>query len=236
MPMSLAQEKAPNLVSTPKVGNHAGLFHRLGVDRVSSPKSRHPKRSFTPLFFGALGRRDMTRKYEGIDQYRYFVESVLVHGYSDTCLEWPFYRYPNRGNHGLIHSNYGVIWIYADHRHYFIHRLSYVVFIGNIPKGMDVLHKCDNPPCYNPRHLFIGDHFDNMNDASRKGRLIPSCRKLTVGDIENIRMAAENGANMSALARRYGVATSTISRAVHNQTWLHNYQFHNQTKKLAAAL
>lgn len=50
------------------------------------------------------------------------------------------------------------------------HRLVYEVFVGSIPKGLRVLHSCDNPPCCNPGHLSVGTDADNQADKVRKGR------------------------------------------------------------------
>lgn len=50
------------------------------------------------------------------------------------------------------------------------HRISYAMFVGHIPTGMLVLHRCDNPSCVNPEHLFVGSYRDNAVDAVNKGR------------------------------------------------------------------
>lgn len=52
----------------------------------------------------------------------------------------------------------------------YAHRYSWLFFKGEIPAGLYVLHRCDNPRCVNPKHLFIGTQQDNMNDMKNKGR------------------------------------------------------------------
>ena len=94
------------------------------------------------------------------------------------------------------------------------HRLMWELRYGGIPEGMFVCHRCDNPLCCNPQHLFLGTQKDNMGDAARKGRYHKPW-KLTNGDAERIReLYAEGGRTFDSIAEEYGVSANTIARAV----------------------
>lgn len=74
---------------------------------------------------------------------------------------------------GQINSaGYGVLWMGKEHKPVFVgaHRYSYEHFVGPIPDGMFVCHSCDNPPCMNPAHLWLGTAAENVQDKMDKGR------------------------------------------------------------------
>jgi len=75
------------------------------------------------------------------------------------CWEWQRARFK---------SGYGAIRV--DRKATTTHRVAYRLWVGEIPAGMFVLHRCDNCRCVNPAHLFLGTHHDNMKDATAKGR------------------------------------------------------------------
>ena len=70
---------------------------------------------------------------------------------------------------GSRRGSYGIIW--NNNTNISVHRASWNIHRGDIPRGMWVLHRCDTPLCVNPDHLFLGTHRDNMIDAAYKGRL-----------------------------------------------------------------
>lgn len=76
------------------------------------------------------------------------------------------------------------------------HRAAWIVFRGEIPAGLHVLHSCDVPLCCNPNHLFLGTHADNMADAASKGRLGQAWKK---GDMKG---SKNPGAKMNETAVR----------------------------------
>lgn len=66
-------------------------------------------------------------------------------------------------------NGYGEFTI--NHKHILAHVFIYRLFFGAKPKGMDVCHRCDNPSCVRPSHLWIGTRSENMRDAAKKGRI-----------------------------------------------------------------
>ena len=113
------------------------------------------------------------------------------------------------------------------------HRVSYRHFIGEIPKGMFICHKCDVPACVNPEHLFIGTPKDNHTDMRNKNRHSNPPRNphdcgvkrhnsvLNDGLVKIIRNAYDKGNSMYYLAQKLGVSQSCISKAVKRETWKH---------------
>lgn len=109
------------------------------------------------------------------------------------------------------------------------HRFSWEFFFGKIPDGLWVLHRCDNPPCVNPGHLFLGNAFDNMQDCFRKGRgRIPHGRGeknshaiLNSQQVSEIREMRKTH-YISQIAVKFGVAESTISAICRGELWSHS--------------
>lgn len=116
-------------------------------------------------------------------------------------------------------------WLWTGRRHGFgygliggngrAHRISWELANGREPGALEVCHSCDNPPCVNPSHLFLGTHADNMADRSRKLRVRE--RQLTPEQVQEIRRVYRpwcrtNGGG--ALARRFGVSLHVVHTAL----------------------
>lgn len=105
------------------------------------------------------------------------------------------------------------------------HRYSYQKFKGIIDCGMWVLHRCDNPACVNPDHLFLGTHEDNMADMVSKGRSLNQSgeknhnARLDQNDVVAIRAEIANGTKQRDLARRYSVSENQIKEIKYGRRW-----------------
>lgn len=109
-----------------------------------------------------------------------------------------------------------------------VHRVAWVFTFGPIPPHMLVCHSCDNPPCCNPAHLWLGFDVDNNADKEAKGRgnhprgSAHGRAKLTEAQVADIRARyAQGGISQSALADEYGVIQITISRIIRREIWPH---------------
>lgn len=105
-----------------------------------------------------------------------------------------------------------------------VHRRSYELFVGPIPKGHMVLHKCDTPACINPEHLFTGTSRLNMLDKMAKGRHRTVKRKgfkphFTDAQVRAIRAEAYLGP--TRLGIKYGCWRHTITSLLHGRTYAH---------------
>jgi hypothetical protein len=103
------------------------------------------------------------------------------------------------------------------------HRVSWEIAHGPIPEGHLILHRCDNPPCVNPDHLYDGTQQDNMTEKSDKGRGATGERhpmaKLTEDAVRNIRSRLTQGESLSSIGRVYGVHMGTIWRIREGRLW-----------------
>ena len=130
-------------------------------------------------------------------------------GGPDACWEWMGARAP---------WGYGNAWISGVSRS--AHRAAWEAVHGPISDGLWVLHRCDNPPCCNPAHLFLGTQADNMRDAARKGRVGVHNKKITEDDVRVIRSrVAAGGEFHRVIAADYGISLGQVGKIARRQIW-----------------
>lgn len=132
------------------------------------------------------------------------------------CLEWQGHR----------NGGYGVVRYQRDL--WKVHRLAWTLTHGPIPPGLAVCHRCDNPSCADPEHLFLGTWAENRRDAAAKGRLRLSTAgerngmsKLTEADVHAIRERLAAGKSQRAIAQEFGVDQTLISFIKRRLIWAH---------------
>lgn len=132
----------------------------------------------------------------------------------EDCWHWMGTRIPPWG-HGRIMGR--------DGRTVLAHRVAWELERGPIPAGLFVCHRCDNPPCVNPAHLFLGTHLDNMQDMARKHRGAIGERngqaKLSQSQVLEIRDLLRNGLAGTDIADRFGVSKSLVSLIKRGRLW-----------------
>lgn len=139
-----------------------------------------------------------------------FWAKVEVRG-ADDCWEWTAYRDAN---------GYGKIGVAG--KACLAHRLAYFIEYNIDPVNQFICHACDNPSCCNPAHLWPGTNRDNIQDASRKGRISRgehrNTARLTEHDVRDI---CRSTASHTCLAKRYGVSPPTVGEIKRGKSWKH---------------
>jgi hypothetical protein len=102
------------------------------------------------------------------------------------------------------------------------HRVIWTLINGAIPEGMMVLHKCDNPPCCNPDHLFLGTQDDNMKDMVSKGRQANQSGEKNGNNVlnkETVEKIRSEKGTLISVASKYGIGKSTVSLIRRREYW-----------------
>lgn len=155
--------------------------------------------------------------------YNRFWSNVALTANDDKCWEWQ--RSTDKDGYGQFYLMDDTGW----HRQ-LSHRGSWEMINGEIPKGLCVLHKCDNPKCVNPKHLFLGTKLDNTLDMIAKGRgYIPSpkgernshCVLTELQVIEIRKRFAQGDVSYKTLAEEMNVNPNTIGNVIRRSTWKH---------------
>lgn len=165
-------------------------------------------------------------QHHGLSEYDRFFKWIEV-GEPNECWRWIGSRKTASGKAAgkppvLWHGQ----WRSSDGRIELAHRASWRLLKGTIPNDMCVLHRCDNPICVNPSHLFIGTQADNVKDMWSKGRARPKSNigakhgmsKVTEELVLSIRSSKESGVE---LAQRLGITPTTVCDIRKRRTWKH---------------
>ena len=158
------------------------------------------------------------------DTLRRFWEKVNK---TDTCWNWTGSK-RNKGYGAFVFARPDGKVVQGR-----AHRFSYEIHKEEIPKGLFVLHKCDNPACVNPDHLFLGTNQDNVDDMMRKGRHVAGgtyskanyergenhhAAKLTQAIVAQIREDKDK-LSYSQLSRKYGCSIGHLHKIVTRKVW-----------------
>ena len=122
-------------------------------------------------------------------------------------------------------QGYGLLKVKGSTK--FAHRIAYEAWVGPIPEGLVVRHKCDNPPCINPDHLEVGTQKDNAVDRETRGRRNPArgsrsgAAKLTEDSVSEIKRLLRAGVNQQEIANRFNVSRAAVTSIKTGKTWRH---------------
>jgi hypothetical protein len=140
-------------------------------------------------------------------------QASLGEATANGCIPWTGER--DKDGYGRLFNGTGNVRA---------HRFAYELANGPIPHGMCVCHRCDNPPCVNHEHLFLGTNADNMADRDEKRRTHQGSKhhfaRLTEQDVIEIRRRFDaDGVSKTQLAKDFGVRIGTVAFIIKRKTW-----------------
>lgn len=185
------------------------------------------KKLFTPSYFQRVKGKgfcskscsgkfiNVGRVYKSKPIMERFWSKVKKLDGEDACWVWT-----------KCHNGVGYGMIGANGKEFLAHRLSFEEEYGKIPDGYFICHKCDNPACVRPTHLFAGTHSENMADMKKKGRgnigELNARSKLTKEKVLKIRAEyALGNITYKKLAQKFGVTLEAIYAVIKRRNWKH---------------
>jgi ribosome-binding protein aMBF1 (putative translation factor) len=178
------------------------------------------KKRFCSQYCSHLGKRGQTLPTKGVAKVslseRFW--SKVDKRTDNECWLWTGATYV---------QGYGYLAGTRGEKQFKAHRLSYELNKGRIPEGMDVCHECDNPPCVNPTHLWLGTRGDNNRDRSNKGRGRENRQwgadnpraKITIKEVNEIREMVARGVSQTAVAAEFDIKQPQVSRIIRGIAW-----------------
>jgi len=165
-------------------------------------------------------RKRDRRRFCDLICYREYIQSQWLRHLQRVGECWVSDGKRWRGGYVRLLRDFGDRWIFIG-----VHKLSFLWFRGPVPEGLQVCHTCDNPPCCNPYHLFLGTDEENKKDCYRKNRLAFGERHgmsvLTEEKVQRIRQRFISGGRNTKgrLAKEFGVSRRTIQMVVERKSW-----------------
>ena len=125
-----------------------------------------------------------------------------------TCWVWM----------GATNNNYGQLYDNKVKKHRRAHILAYELFIGPVPDGLNICHRCDVRSCVNPKHLFAASQGDNLKDMYGKKRR-HGAKKLTWAKVKEIRRLRRLGRTTYSIGQKFAIAHQTVSEICLGKYW-----------------
>ncbi len=197
------------------------MYKRWTDEEIKILKDNYQNQSFDYVCSKLLNRTKQSIQckayklglsYFGEDYNIYRFWSYVDKKLKNECWNWT----------GAIRRNYGYLII--NYRKVNAHRFSWEIYFGEIFGGLCVLHKCDNPLCVNPNHLFLGTIQDNIKDRDNKNRQARGENNgnatLSQAEVKQIRYLARRF-SQKEIAKIFDVRPACISKIYLNKTWKH---------------